>query len=525
MGRANVLVEKKNKLMATDARSISSYLFAVEMRSSLLSSYLASGMRKSAFFPSDFGDRAARVARVRSAAARPVDERLIAALRAQNATLPASAAREAHLQALGAGGAAAVVTGQQVGLFLGPLYTFYKAASAIATARMLEAESGVRCVPLFWLQTEDHDFAEIAACTVGQARLGLAVDERRLSVGHRCLGEEIAALVMGLSAAIEGEPHAAEVGALFDAAYRPGRTLGAAFADALARFFPELVFLDPRTPEIARLMQPSIERAVAEAAEMDRLLQERGEELRAAGFDEQVHPRPGYTLAFAHAGGLPEGARERLRQNDAPPPGNDPLRYSTSALLRPLVQDALLPTAAYVGGPAEVAYLAQIGPLYRAFGLEAPLVVPRARFRLVPPPARRLCVELGVQPSDAEDPELAARLAKPSGPVPDLSWLAELETRLDGIAGDARGVARARRSIHHAITRLGERQRRLGAERDAVLVERVRRFAAWLHPGGAPQERALGVAWFAAYAGPAALAARVLDAVDPLDPALKDLLL
>jgi bacillithiol synthase len=495
------------------------------MRSSLLSSYLASGMRKSAFFPSDFGERAARVARVRAAAARPVDERLISALRAQNSALPPSPSREAHLRALGAGGVAAVVTGQQVGLFLGPLYTFYKAASAIAAARLLEAESGVRCVPVFWLQTEDHDFAEIAACTVGQARLGLAVDERRLSVGHRVLGDEIAALLVGLEAAVDGEPHAAEVCALFQDAYRPGRTLGVAFAAALSRFFPELVFLDPRTPELARLALPSIERAVAEAAEIDALLHARGEELRAAGFDEQVHPRSGYTLAFFHAGGLPEGARERLRQNDAPPPGDDPLRYSTSALLRPLVQDALLPTAAYVGGPAEVAYLAQIAPLYLMFGLSPPLVVPRARFRLVPPPVRRLCEELGVQPADAEDPELAARLARPSGEFPNPSWLAELEARLDGISNDARGVARARRSIHHALTRLGERQRRLAAERDAVLVERVRRFAAWLSPGGLPQERALGVAWFAAYAGPSVLAERVLGAVEPLRPDVKDLAL
>ena len=90
----------------------------------------------------------------------------ITALRAQAARLPASAAREANLQALAQPGTVVVVTGQQVGLFLGPLYSFYKAASAVIVARALQQETGVRCVPVFWLQSEDHDFEEIDHCDV-----------------------------------------------------------------------------------------------------------------------------------------------------------------------------------------------------------------------------------------------------------------------------------------------------------------------------------------------------------------------
>src|SRR5437763_773749 len=114
----------------------------------------------------DFRDGAARVGRARAAAARRASPALLAVLAEQQARLPASGARAANLQALAAGGTAVVATGQQVGLFLGPLYGFYKAASAIAVARALQAEAGVRCVPLFWLQTEDHDFAEVAGSTV-----------------------------------------------------------------------------------------------------------------------------------------------------------------------------------------------------------------------------------------------------------------------------------------------------------------------------------------------------------------------
>jgi len=130
---------------------------------SFASSYLARDAAASLFIPNDFRDQAARVTLARAAAQRRIAPALAEVLRAQQARLPASPARQANLDALLGGDCAVVVSGQQVGLFLGPLYTFYKAASAIAAARTIEREAGVRCVPLFWLQTEDHDFAEIAS--------------------------------------------------------------------------------------------------------------------------------------------------------------------------------------------------------------------------------------------------------------------------------------------------------------------------------------------------------------------------
>src|SRR5437868_1897006 len=139
-------------------------------------------------------------ARGRAAAGRRPSPALLEVRAEQQARLPPSAARDASLRALAGGGTAVVATGQQVGLFLGPLYGFYKAASAVAVARALAAESGVRCVPLFWLQTEDHDFAEIAAATVADRdgkprRLAPADDEARISIAHRVLGPEIAGLL------------------------------------------------------------------------------------------------------------------------------------------------------------------------------------------------------------------------------------------------------------------------------------------------------------------------------------------
>src|SRR4051812_26052099 len=159
------------------------------------SSYLAGEELARRFIPLDFRSGADRIARARAAAERKVAPALVAVLRDQQSALPASRARAENLDALAAGGTAVVATGQQVGLFLGPLYGFYKAASAIAVARALATESGVPCVPLFWLQTEDHDFAEIASAAVagsGGAPLTRSLPAEtaaatRVSIAHRQL--------------------------------------------------------------------------------------------------------------------------------------------------------------------------------------------------------------------------------------------------------------------------------------------------------------------------------------------------
>src|SRR4051812_13263998 len=159
------------------------------------SSYLAGEEIVRRFIPLDFRSGADRIGPTRTAPERHVAPALLSVLRDQQTALPVSRARTQNLEALADGGTAVVATGQQVGLFLGPLYGFYKAASAIAVARALAAESGVRCVPLFWLQTEDHDYAEIASATVagsGGAPLTRSLPAEtaaatRVSIAHRQL--------------------------------------------------------------------------------------------------------------------------------------------------------------------------------------------------------------------------------------------------------------------------------------------------------------------------------------------------
>jgi bacillithiol synthase len=230
------------------------------------SCYLAGEAISRTFIPLDFRSGPDRIGRARAAAERRAPAALVAVLREQQAAFGASSARAANLEALAAGGTAVVATGQQVGLFLGPLYGFYKAAAAIAVARALTAEAGVRCVPLFWLQTEDHDFAEVASATIAgpggkPVKLSLPAEapgEARASIAHRHLPPDIDAQLDALAELLGAGPAAQETLALLRAHYRAGVGIARAFAGVLAALFADegLLVLDPRVPAVAALAAP-----------------------------------------------------------------------------------------------------------------------------------------------------------------------------------------------------------------------------------------------------------------------------
>jgi uncharacterized protein YllA (UPF0747 family) len=199
----------------------------------------------------------------------------------------------------------------------------------------------------------------------------------------------------------------------------------------------------------------------------------------------------------------------------------DPLRCSTSALLRPIVQDTLLPTAAYVAGPAEVSYFAQLLPLYSLFGLTPPVIVPRAHFRCVDARAGRLLASLALESTDLDRPagDLLSRVA--IGRPSDMADPADLRRAVadeiaprvariaDAIAAArpqlGRAAERTRHSVSRALARLVDRYARDLLEQDTVTRSRLQHLQDWLRPGGHPQERVYGWPTLAARIGPAAL--------------------
>ena len=531
------------------------------MPRSIFDAYVSGGARE--FFAGAFASAADR-RRAVERAERPLEAPVLAALAAQNARFAPSDARSAQLAAL-AEGAAAVVTGQQVGLFLGPLYTVYKAATAIRAAQALATESGRPVVPVFWLQTEDHDLPEIASCAIPRAQqepltLRMACPpENRVSVAHVALPDEISACHATLEAELGKLPHARVHLERLARHYRPGAGYADAFAGLLAELFePEgLILIDPRDPALAPATAAVHRRALDSAQALSQALLERSAALERAGFAAAVHVRADAPLSFFHPGGgqAPRHRLVRGEQGFAEVGGEgthtrdgllaalerDPLCFSTSALLRPIVQDTLLPTAVYVGGPGEIAYLAQLGPLYEAFGLQPPLVLPRARLRVVEAGTARLLERLGLDSARAEQGEdvLLAELARTGAADPaPLTPEAFERTLADGFErvlaqavgalpplGDQLQAAleKTRANVRMAASKLAEKYAGVLARRDEGRVQELQRLRTLLQPGGVPQERFYGLPYFAARYGERAFLERVLSAIEPFDPTPREL--
>lgn len=333
----------------------------------------------------------------------PTDRRREVAdiLRSQNLAYGSGAETEKNLSLL-AEGAVAVVTGQQVGLFGGPAYSFYKALTAIQAAQEL-IRKGIPAVPVFWMATEDHDVDEVRHVAwfhdgeLQQFTLPKPAADA-VPVGRICLGSEMDALVR------RAQPLLGETfGTLLHEAYTSSSTYGGAFASLFARIFSDhgLILLDPLDERLHRVAAPILLDALARRDELNELLLKRGKELDRAGYEVQVKVTAHSTLLFSleegkrqvitapnsqfSSGALKMPREEWLRRIEA-----SPEKFSPNALLRSVVQDFLLPTVAYFGGPAEIAYFAQSQVLYEKLLGRMPVLLPRADFTLVDPKGVRL---------------------------------------------------------------------------------------------------------------------------------------
>ncbi len=504
---------------------------------SFSSAWLSGDPAARALGPLDWRDAEVRRRHLAEHPARPVAPAILAALAAENGGSPA---RAESLSALARPGALVGGAGQRGGLLGGPLYALYKALSAVTLARALAAEHARPVVPIFLLQTEDHDLAEIDHCeglsAAGErVRLQVAGEGAlRRSVAHRTLGADVLSVHGALAEAFPG-PLAAPACALFARAYAPGATLPGAFRALFAELLADtgLLFFDPRRPEVAPLAAPVHARALGDHDALGRALVAHGRALATAGLREQVPLRPDASLSFLHPAGA-EGDRFRLQRGRGgwTLPGGDavdtaaleraladaPLGLSTSALLRPILQDTLFPTAVTVGGPGELAYFGQLAPLREAFVLPRPMFALRARLRVLDDAAASRLGQLGLAPGELEAPRevLLERLARarpvPGGlPAPaDLAgpWLAELDIRLGEYESRAAaierglvdGARRTRAAVHRAMERLAARHARALALRDEVTSARLDRLQRLVHPG-APQERVYALPTFACRAG------------------------
>ena len=319
-------------------------------------------------------------------------------LERQNKSFQASPKAFENIGKLSAG-SAAIVTGQQVGLLGGPVFAIYKALSAIKLAE--EANRvGLNCVPMFWLATEDHDLEEVNQASIPGPEM---VPERlRTSapsvsdapVGTVGLGADISDIVLQAQKLLGEGP----VTRLLADCYRPVETFGTAFRNFYAKVFADfgVILIDGSDPELDEIASPLYQEVVARASELNRSLLERDRELASVNYHQQVHVTPSSTPLFLIRDGArvpvhldPAGNeflfdKERLLEKELLQMAADsPASFSPNVLLRPVLQDYLLPTLAYVGGAAEVAYFAQAAVLYQRLRGRTTPIVPRLSATLI----------------------------------------------------------------------------------------------------------------------------------------------
>ncbi|HEX8472400.1 MAG TPA: bacillithiol biosynthesis cysteine-adding enzyme BshC [Pyrinomonadaceae bacterium] len=444
----------------------------------------------------------------------------------------------------------AVVSGQQVGLFTGPLYTIYKALSAVKLAGCL-TQRGTEAVPVFWMATEDHDWpevesAEFTACDGRLASVGVPAElhQEGAPVGRVMLDAAAQETVKRLLDLLPATEWTSELETLLHDAYQPGRTYGDAFARMLTALIGRygLVLLDPLDPRLKQLAAPLYSEAARRAQEIADALEQRSRALVAEGYHAQVfashdsfplflHDEHGarhaitraadgrYRTKSAHDAKAPtryaekaddagEAVREAYTLEElAAWAGREPSRFSPNVTLRAVVQDYLLPTIAYFGGAAEIAYFAQTAEVYRVLGRPATPILHRASLTFVERRAGRTLERYGLDLTDFFDGQdsviarvveghLGAETARAFDRA-DASVkhaLQDLHEHLRGFDPTlADALTNSERKIKYHLDGLRSRFHRAQMAHNRAALRQIERAFATLYPEKSLQERHLNI--------------------------------
>jgi uncharacterized protein YllA (UPF0747 family) len=353
--------------------------------SALFLDYVTDWSRVRDFYPQNYSlESIVAYARQRPPLSSSHREQLCAALVAQQKQWGGNAAIPNKF----ANGAVAVIAGQQPGLFTGPHYTILKALTIVKLAKAIE-QAGIPAVPVFWLAAEDHDYEEIEWAAVldrdsavQRFRVDLSNPEAS-PAGWLSLGEDVNTAVSSCLAALPESEFVPDVREVLTSSYKPGLSPVDAFAHMMARLFQgtALVLVNPLDKELRRLGVSTLDQAVRQNADIRSAVLARSRALSEAGYHEQVKVDNNFTGLFAYRGKSRQALRPDEIQTDA--------LLSANVLLRPAFQDSIFPTAAFVGGPAEIAYFAQAGAVYETLRRPVPPVVPRISATILEPRALR----------------------------------------------------------------------------------------------------------------------------------------
>lgn len=438
------------------------------------------------------------------------------------------------LELLASGRAWVVAAGQQPGFLGGPLYTFFKALSVARWAQVLHSRTGQPFVPLFWVASEDDDFAEVSTAWLrGQDQrlhpLRFRPEpERAVSVGP--LKADWASVETELRQVLPPsefrEAFLAELAEAFQ-----DRSLAEGFGRLLLRWLGSqgLLVADPMWPQVRSLLTPFLEAVLRAPLHPTRLVNEAGRALSEQGFSPQVHKQEHLCPFYLYS---PSGERQRLlcqgevlrsdqgtwsREELSALLRASPERFSLSLILRPVAQDYLFPTVAFLGGPGEIAYFAQLREVYRWLGVAMPLILPRFTATLVEPRMGRVLERYGLRPQEvrgdveallnrligerygeeAQERFGEARQAAAQALSPLLAWVKEVDPNLE------KPAQQTLLHLEFELEKLLQKTMRALKRRNEVLAEQIRSVAEGLYPQRQLQERVMNPYAFWVRYGPA----------------------
>lgn len=474
-------------------------------------------------------------------------EKLVKELMGYNRLLGCGEATEQNLLRLGKEGTLAVVTGQQAGVATGPLFTVYKGITAIQLARKLEAELAVPVVPVFWVASEDHDYQEInhiyALKGIGSQvkveevwgkrqplpeRLALAgYPIGRPPVGEIPVDDQVFGFIAGLEAYLPETPYKRELVQLLGETAKASSNLAEWFGRLMIALLGRygLIMVDPLLPGLRQLLVPFFQQAVKGRAGIGEALKQTGKSLQEMGFGAAFEAEEGLTGLFTVQGGqrlpvtyqggkyIPRGLALAWEEYELVELAeNAPEQLSCSAFLRPVAQDVLFPTVAYVGGPGEIAYFGQLKGVYRIFDQQMPAVFPRRGYTLVEPEVKRILgrYKLGIAEIHSGLEKVLARVlqdeeGKDVGEIFSQARASiarehgRLIKQLGGIAGELQELGPGNLGrILYQLDYLEKKAHQQLRKKHRVLVNELHFAAQSLSPKGRMQERTFNIVQYLA---------------------------
>lgn len=435
-----------------------------------------------------------------------------------------------------------VISGQQTTIFTGSLYTIYKALTAIALSRLLKQRyPDSNFVPIFWCSADDHDFHETATISfINQKNESInqqySTDDTELRPAYELpTPGNLTDLIQQFCDEIGDRPFLGEMRNLLTRTLSEARSVAHWFSLLMANLLGPagLVLVSPSIPELRQLMQPIFKREVEQAGQSTQQVNETGQKLTDLGYHGQVGRRDGALNLFYHN----QGKRYRITKVGAAfeldqlgqtwdaeklleMVAQAPHKFSPGVVLRPIMQDFLLPTAAYVAGPGEIAYFAQLKPVYEMMNVPMPLILPRSSLTMIEPKVQRLLEKLGIswQQAIEANQNLIRDVMEEHFPNHIDDKFAHLrqavQTHVDDILPDIEQIEAGTHQfaqkmfgkIDYTINQVRDKTFQAHKKKNQIIRQQIDTVLTHLLPNGKLQERTVHIFQFLAIYGPPLLA-------------------